>query len=161
MNWENMIDDLVQDLRFGVRVLLRRPGFTLIAVITLALGIGANTTIFSVVNAVLLRPLPYHEPDQLVSLWETVLDKGSSRFRVAPANFLDWQSRNQSMEAMAAFSSSSLTLTGSGEPEQLIGARVSEAYFSTLGVQPALGRPFLPEEYKSGRGQVVIVDHGL
>jgi len=151
----------LQDLRFGLRVLLKRPGFTIVAVMTLALGIGANTAIFSVVNAVLIRPLPYHEPDRLVSLWETVLDKGSSRFRVAPANFLDWQSRNQSMEAMGAFSSSSLTLTGSGEPEQLIGARVSEGYFSTLGVQPALGRPFLPEEYKSGRGQVVILDHGL
>jgi putative ABC transport system permease protein len=156
-----MMSHFFQDLRFGVRILLRKPGFTLIAIVTLALGIGANTAIFSVVNAVLIRPLPYLEPDRLVSLWETQLDKGVSRFRVAPANFLDWQSRNQSMEAMAAFSSSSLTLTGSGEPEQLGGASVSEGYFSTLGVQPALGRAFLPEEHKSGRGQVVILDHGL
>src|SRR6187397_3593482 len=101
---------LINDLHFGVRMLLKRPGVTAIAVITLALGIGANTAIFSVVNAVLLNPLPYKQPDRLVALWENV--PGHGRWRTAPANFFDWKKQNTVFEDVAAFSASTLTLTG-------------------------------------------------
>ncbi len=151
----------MQDLRFALRMLMKKPGFAAIAIMTLALGIGANTVIFSVVNAVLLRPLPYSEPDRLVWLWETIPEKGVSRFRVAPANFLDWRNQNQSFEEMAAFSYSTVNLTGEGEPEQLAGCAVSSSYFRTLGVQPARGRAFFAEEHQSGRGQVIILSDGL
>lgn len=142
-------------------MLLKRRGFTMIALLTLAVGIGANTAIFSLVHAVLIRPLPYAEPDRLVSLWETIPEKGINRFRVAPGTFLDWRSRSDSFENMAAFASSSLTLTGAGEPEQLSGAQVSEGYFDTLGVQPVLGRAFRSDEHTAGRNRVVILDHGF
>ncbi|MEN3333459.1 MAG: hypothetical protein V7641_2824 [Blastocatellia bacterium] len=154
------MNPLLQDLRYSLRLLAKRPGFTLVAVITLALGIGANTAIFSVVNAVLLRPLNYNEPDQIVALWENVPTKGG-RWRVAPANFFDWKNQNQVFAEMAAFSSSGFNLTGTGEPEQIRGARASQGYFSVLGVEPILGRAFLPEEYEPGKGQVVILDYGF
>jgi putative ABC transport system permease protein len=109
-------------------------------VLTLALGIGANTAIFSVVNAVLLNPLPYREPDRLVSLWENV--PGHGRWRVSPANFFDWKKQNTVFEDVVAFGKASLTLTGDGEPEQLTGARVSSGYFAVVGVEPILGRAF-------------------
>ncbi|MFL6333872.1 MAG: ABC transporter permease [Pyrinomonadaceae bacterium] len=151
---------LIRDLRFGVRMLLKNPGFTLVAVVTLALGIGANTAIFSVVNAVLLRPLDYGEPDRVVALWENVPGKGG-RWRVAPANFLDWRRQNQVFAEVAAFSASTLNLTGEGEPAELSGSRVSEGYFGVLGVRPVLGRAFLAEEYEPGKGQVVMLGQGL
>src|SRR5918999_3608193 len=112
---------LFQDLRYGLRMLTKNPGVSAIAVLTLALGIGANTAIFSVVSAVLLNPLPYKDPDRLVSIWENVPVQG--RWRAAPANFFDWKKQNTVFEDVAAFGRSSLTLTGDGEPEQLIGAR--------------------------------------
>src|ERR1700704_2858302 len=145
---------LLQDLRYGARMLLKHPGVTALAVLTLALGIGANTAIFSVVNAVMLRPLPYKNPDRLVSLWENVPEHG--RWRATPANFLDWKKQNTSFEDLAAFGASTMTLTGSGDPEQLQGARAAAGYFAVLGVEPMLGRSFLPEEYEFGKGQVVI-----
>jgi putative ABC transport system permease protein len=151
---------LLQDLRFGARMLLKNPGFTLVAVVTLALGVGANTAIFSVVNAVLLRPFDFGEPGRVVALWEHVPAKGG-RWRVAPANFLDWKQQNQVFEEVAAFSASTLNLTGEGEPAELSGSRVSEGYFGALGVRPALGRAFLPEEYEPGQGRVVILGQGL
>src|SRR3954463_12339746 len=147
---------LIRDLRFGVRMLQKHPGFTLVAVVTLALGIGANTAIFSVVNAVLLRPLDYGEPERVVALWENVPAKGG-RWRVAPANFLDWRRQNQVFEEVAAFSASTLNLTGEGEPAELSGSRVSEGYFGVLGVRPVLGRAFLAEEYEPGKEQVVML----
>jgi putative ABC transport system permease protein len=148
---------LSQDLRYAIRMLARRPGFTVIAVLTFALGIGANAAIFSVVNAVLLRPLPYPQPGRLVTLWETLSAEG--RTRVTPANFLDWHERTRAFQDIAAFGSSALNLTGSGEPEQLLGARVSSGYFDVLGVHPILGRSFLPEEYEPGNGRAVILGH--
>src|ERR1044071_4817789 len=151
---------LLRDLRFGVRMLSKSSGFTLVAVVTLALGIGANTAIFSVVNAVLLKPLDYVEPERVVALWESVPAKGG-RWRVAPANFLDWKGQNQVFEEVAAFGASTLNLTGEGEPAELTGTRVSEGYFGALGVRPALGRAFLAEEYEPGKGQVVILGQGL
>lgn len=147
------------DLAYAFRMLLKHPGVTAIAVITLALGIGANTAIFSVVNAVLLNPLPYKQPDRLVSLWENV--PGHGRWRASPANFFDWKKQNTVFEDVAAFGQSSMTLTGSGEPEQLTGTRVSSGYFAVVGVEPFIGRSFASEEHEVGKGQVVILGHAL
>lgn len=149
------MDTLLKDIRFGIRGLLKRPGLTTVAVITLALGIGANTAIFSVVNAVMLRPLPYRDPDRLVSLWERV--PGYGQWRVAPANFLDWKKQNTTFEDIAAFGASTRTLTGIGDPEQILGTRASEGFFQVVGVDPILGRSFIREEYEPGKGQVVIL----
>ena len=148
-----------QDMRFGARMLLKNPGMTTIAIITLALAIGANTAIFSVVNAVLLRPLPYTNPDRLVALWANVPERG--RWRTTPANFFDWKKQQTVFEGMAAFGQGTMTLTGEGEPEQLLGSRVSSGYFSVVGVEPRLGRSFANEEYEPGKGQVVILGHAF
>src|SRR5215203_5919532 len=156
---ENLMNTLFQDLNYGLRMLVKHPGVTAIAVLTLALGIGANTAIFSVVNAVLLNPLPYREPNALVSLWENVPTHG--RWRASPANFLDWKKQNTVFEDVSAFGASSLTLTGDGEPEQLAGTRVSSGYFNVIGMDPALGRAFSPEEHERGKGQVVILSHAF
>ena len=121
------MNTLLQDLQYGLRMLLKHPGVTVIALITLALGIGANTAIFSVVNAVLLNPLPYREPDRLVSLWENVPTHG--RWRASPANFIDWKMQNTVFEDVVAFSGSAMTLTGDGEPEQLHGAQGKRGLF--------------------------------
>ena len=124
------MNTLFNDLHYGLRMLLKHPLVTLIAIITLALGIGANTAIFSVVNAVLLNPLPYKQPDRLVALWEKV--PGHGRWRTAPANFFDWKKQNTVFEDVTAFGASTFTLTGEGEPEQLVGGRVSSGYFSVV-----------------------------
>ena len=153
------MNTLLQDLRYGVRMLFKHPGVSMIAVITLALGIGANTAIFSVVNAVLLNPLPYKNPERLVSLWENV--PGHGRWRASPANFFDWKKQNTVFEDVAAFGQASMTLTGSGEPEQLVGTRVSSGYFAVVGVEPFIGRSFAPEEHDQGKGQVVILGHAF
>ncbi|MEK7830951.1 MAG: ABC transporter permease, partial [Acidobacteriota bacterium] len=151
---------LLQDLRFGARMLLKQPSFTLIAVLTLSLGIGANTAIFSVVNAVLLRPLPFKEPERLVMIHETNLPR-FSEFSVASGNFLDWQKQNTTFERLIAIGGTVNILTGADEPKRLMGARVSDGFFATLGVAPQLGRTFLPEEDQSGRGNIVVLSHGL
>jgi putative ABC transport system permease protein len=153
------MNSLTSDLTYAFRMLLKHPGVTAIAVITLALGIGANTAIFSVVNAVLLNPLPYKQPERLVSLWENV--PGHGRWRAAPANFFDWKKQNTVFEDVAAFGQSSMTLTGVGEPEQLTGTRVSSGYFAVVGVEPFIGRSFASEEHEVGKGQVVILGHAL
>src|SRR5919107_4535446 len=151
---------LIRDLRFGARMLTKSPGFALVAVVTLALGVGANTAIFSVVNAVLLRPLDYREPGRVVALWENVPAKGG-RWRVTPANFFDWKGQSGVFGEAAAFGASTLNLPGAGEPAELSGTRVSGDYFAALGVAPALGRAFTAEEYEPGKGQVVILGQGL
>src|SRR5687768_17385025 len=153
------MNTLLKDLRYGVRMLLKHPGVSIIAIITLALGIGANTAIFSVVNAVLLRPLTYKDPERLVSLWENVPAHG--RWRASPGNFHDWKKQNTLFEGISAYGGSAMSLTGDGEPEQLHGSRVSSDYFAVVGVEPVLGRSFSPEEYEVGKGQVVILAHGL
>ncbi|HKV35457.1 MAG TPA: ABC transporter permease [Pyrinomonadaceae bacterium] len=150
---------MTKDLRYGLRMLAKNPGVSAIAVLTLALGIGANTAIFSVVSAVLLNPLPYKDPDRLVSIWENVPEHG--RWRAAPANFLDWKKQNTVFEDVAAFGGATATLTGDGDPEQLSGTAVTPGYFEVVGVQPALGRVFQPEEYQLGTDRVVILGHGL
>ena len=150
---------MIKDLRYGLRMLTKNPGVSTIAVLTLALGIGANTAIFSVVSAVLLNPLPYKDPDRLVSLWENVPTHG--RWRAAPANFLDWKKQNTVFEDVVAFGGATATLTGDGEPEQISGTAITPGYFEVVGVQPALGRTFRPEEYNLGQDRVVILSHTL
>src|SRR6185503_1751201 len=153
------METLLKDLRYGGRMLTKNPGVSLIAVLTLALGIGANTAIFSVVSAVLLNPLPYKDPDRLVSLWENVPEHG--RWRAAPANFLDWKKQNTVFTDVAAYGGATATLTGDGDPEQLAGTGVSPGYFEVVGVQPELGRVFQPEEYQLGKDRVVLLSHSL
>ena len=148
-----------QDLRYGARMLLKNPAVSAVAVLTLALGIGANTATFSIVNAVMLRPLPYRNPDRLVSLWTNVPEHG--RWRVTPANFFDLKNQNTVFENMAAFRPMTMTLTGDGEPAQMMGANISPGYFAVVGVEPMLGRPFLPEEYEPGKNFVVILGNAF
>jgi putative ABC transport system permease protein len=143
-------------------MLRNRPGFTLIAAIALALGIGANTAIFSVVNTVVLRPLAFNDPDRLVLMWErhaklTDLD----RMWVAYPDFLDWREQNEVFEGMAAFNTTSVNLTGGDMPEEIQTARVSSDLFPVLGIQPLIGRTFLPDEDKPGANPVVVMSHGL
>jgi len=154
---KNMIGDLWQDLRYGVRSLRKNPAFTAIAVITLALGIGANTAIFSVVNGVLLRPLPFPEPDRLVMVHGISLQASQDQSPLCEADFLEWKSQNQVFESLAAFSSNRFNYTGGESPEQIEGAWVTADFFSTIGIQPALGRGFLPGEDMPGAPQTVVV----
>lgn len=146
----NMIDELRQDFHYGRRVLAKNPAFTIIAVLALALGIGANSAIFSVVDAVLLRPLPYRNPDQLVVVWENATHLGFPKNTPSPANFLDWQRQSTVFTGMAAFAERTFNLTGAGEPERLDGHRVSAGLFDLLGVKPIVGRTFVAEEDKPG-----------
>jgi putative ABC transport system permease protein len=152
-----------QDLRYGARMLLKNPGFTLIAVVTLALGIGANTAIFSVVNALLFRPLPFREPERLVWIANTGTTGGLSSVTSRVANFNDWRAQNKSFEDLGAyfafFDYGSYNLVGVGEPERLIGVGVSQNLFSVLGVPPLLGRGFSEEESRWNGSQAVILSH--
>jgi len=137
---------LWQDLRFGARMLCRRPGTTFVLVLTLALGIGANSAIFSVVDAVLLRPLPYADSEQLVNLYEHNHARGFSRFSISIHNLCDWRSQSQAFEEMAAYNYQAANLTGGSEPRWVTFASVSANLFRLLEVTPVLGRAFLPDE---------------
>ena len=152
---------LLRDIRFGLRGLIKRPGFTVIALITLALGIGANTAIFSVVNAVLLRPLPFQKPEELVIVWEDATFAGFPHNTPAPANYVDWKAQNQSFADMAASNETSFNLTGDGEPERVASYSVTANFFPLLGVQPLLGRSFLTEEDRPGANKVVVLSYSL
>jgi putative ABC transport system permease protein len=154
-------EELWQDLRYGARMLAKNPGFTLIAVLTLALGIGANTAIFSVVNAVLLRPLPYPEPDQLSWVWLDNRREGIHEDITSFPNFVDWRDQNQVFQGLAGVNGWAPSLTGMGEPEELRGASVSANFFALMDVNPMLGRGFLPAEEEDGHDQVVVISHGL
>jgi predicted permease len=157
---ENM-ETLWQDLRFGVRILAKKPAFTAVAVLALALGIGANTAIFSVVNTILLTPLPYKEPDRLMMIWENQIIRGVERDTPSPANYIDWRDQNQSFENMAAFTGQSFNLVGVGDPERLEGQRVSSTLFPILGVEAIAGRVFLPEEDEPGNNNVALISQSL
>jgi putative ABC transport system permease protein len=150
---------LWQDLLYGGRMLRKAPAFTLVAVLTLGLGIGANTAIFGIVNAVIIRPLPYPNPEQLVVIWETDSNRKIIRGTAPPADFLDFRSQNQTLQSIAAYQSWFFNLTGAGDPEQLPGVHVSPSFFSMLGVTPALGRAFRPDEDSPGHDNVVILSH--
>src|SRR5216683_6646269 len=155
---------IFQDLRYAVRQLRKSPGFAAVAVITLALGIGANTAIFSVVNGVLLRPLPFKDADELVRIWHTPPAKsfpGMPTFAVSAANYIDWEGQNQVFERMAIYTGHGFTLTGSDKPQQLFACAATYGFFETLGVQPMLGREFSPEEDQSGHSDVVILSYRL
>jgi putative ABC transport system permease protein len=152
---------LIQDLRYGIRMLVKSPGFTIIAVLTLSLGIGANTAIFSVVNAVLLRDLPFPESDRIVTLWENNTVDGLERDDVSPANFLDWRERQNSFEELAFANPYSLDYVADGEPVTYRAGLVSKGFFDVLGAVPLHGRVFAPEEYEAGKNKVVILSHGL
>ncbi len=155
-----LVETVAQDVRFSTRVLRKNPGFALVAVVTLALGIGATTAIFSVVDAVLLRPLPFESPDRLIVIRESKPPTFPS-FSCAPGNFLDWKAQNDVFERLVAVRTMPLNLTGSGEPERLRGLGVTEGFFAMLGVQPQIGRDFVPEEQEAGHSDVVILSHGL
>lgn len=152
---------LWQDLRYSARTLRKTPAFALFAVLTLGLGIGANTAIFGVVNAVFLQPMPYPHPEQLVIVWETDSNRKLTHGTAPPADFLDWRSQSHSFQSLAAYQQWFFNLTGKGEPQQLPGVHVSPGFFSMLGVKPVLGRGFLPDEEKYGHGDVVILSHRL
>ena len=154
------METLLKDVRYGVRMLVKNPGFTLVSVFALALGIGANAAIFSVVNGVLLRPLPFKEPDRLMMIRETKLPQ-FPEFSIASGNFLDWKKQQTVFERLVAFRSAPFNLIGAGDPERLRGMSVSEDFFALFGVQPQLGRDFLPEENQPGHSNVTILSNGL
>jgi len=162
--------DMLQDLRYALRVLAGRPSFALVAALTLALGIGANTAIFSVVYGVLLKPLPLREPDRLVQLWETNPLRNWTNATASPANFLDWRKRNRVFEDIGyypglddktPFQDDLSMMVGQGEPEPITALQVSAGLFPVLGVAPSLGRGFRPEEQVPGNQRVAILSHDL
>src|SRR5205085_10051575 len=160
-----LMQTLLQDLRYGLRMLARKPGFTVVAIATLALGIGANTAIFSVINGVLLRPLPYPNPNRLVTLWERDTKRGVEQQRVSGPNYLDWREQN------TVFSDMGVSPGWSGSEEfnlvlkditvKVPGSYTSASLFSTLGMKPLLGRPFLPEEDRKGGERVAVLGYDL
>jgi putative ABC transport system permease protein len=154
-------DEMFQDLRFGARMLLKAPGFMLAAILSLAIGIGATSAIFGVVNGVALRPLPYREPERLVRLWQNKVIAGVTGIAVSAGNVNVWRNQAQSFETVAVFSSTVSVITGEAEPEQIPGASVSHDLLPMLGYQPAIGRHFLPEENKPGAANVAIISHKL
>ena len=151
------INSLLQDIRYGFRMLAKAPAFSVIAILTLALGIGANTAIFSVVNGVLLNPLPFHDPHQLVSVFEEIpnFKNGSISF----PNFIDWRI-NRTFETLAVYRSVGFTFSGNGEPERLHGEMISTGFFELLGVNPVLGRTFSLDK-PPGANPTVMITEGL
>jgi putative ABC transport system permease protein len=151
-----------QDIRYGIRMLLKAPSFSIVATIALALGIGANTAIFSVVNAVLLRPLPFANPEQLMNVWETDATRGYVRGSASYPNFVDWRDQNHVFERMASYHDNDFIMTGRGDSTRLRGGVVNADLFPLLGVAPVIGRGFLPDEDKPGEGgRVVVLSQGL
>jgi putative ABC transport system permease protein len=158
------IETMWRDVRTGVRALVHSPVFTVVTVLSLALGIGANTAIFSVVNGLLLRPLPYPEPEQIVHVWHTPPQQsfpGLDRFSVSPANYLDWKAQSSAFEQMAVYTDTGLSLSTSNDPLPLTGAVVSSDFFSVLRTNAMQGRTFTPDEERPGRDQVVVIGHAL
>src|SRR5688572_5730503 len=149
-----MLNEFAQDVRYGIRGLLKAPAFTAVAILTLALGIGANSAIFSFVDGVLLKPLPYPDPERILLLWEK--PPGGGNNVVSAMNFLDWKSQSSSFTAVAASTGGPMTLTGRGEPTLMRVSRVSAGYFDVLGMKPKLGRTFAPDEDQPGKDHVVV-----
>lgn len=152
------METIIKDIRYGIRGLIKRPGFTTVAVLTLALGIGANSAIFSVLNAVLLRPLPYADADRIVRIEET---EGNGGMGVSPPNLLDFQQQNQTFESIAGYARGSFILTGAGEPLRVHSCEISADLFSVLGVKPLIGRSFLAADERPGQDRVALISHGL
>jgi predicted permease len=156
-----MFEEILQDLKHGFRLLRKYPAFSLAIVVTVALGLGANATIFGVINAVLLEPLPYAQPDRLVRLWESNLKQNQPESPVSVPNFQDWQRQQTAFEQLAALEMATFNLTGRGEPQRVAAARITANLVPTLGVAPALGRSFLPDEEKPGSNRVVLLSDAL
>jgi predicted permease len=158
-----VIETLIQDLRYGARMLFKQPGFTFVAVLTLSLGIGANTAIFTVVDAALLRGLPYRDPERLVQVWETRRVGEIKQLDASYPDYLDWGRQSEVLEGICGYTGwdGSFTLTGRAEPERIEGARVTASFFSVLGVAPMLGRTFLPDEDRPQAESTVILSYGL
>ncbi|MBO0862196.1 MAG: ABC transporter permease [Chloracidobacterium sp.] len=154
-------DEMFQDLRYGARMLLRQRAFTIAAVIALALGIGANTAVFSVVNAVLLRPLPYQNSDRLAMIWGNFLTFHMEQLRAKAAEYVDYRDQTRSFETVAAFSVDNFNFTGGPQPDRVAGARITANLFPMLGAKAAQGRSILPEENQPGRDNVVVVSHSF
>lgn len=161
--WESFVETCWQDLRFAARMLRKNPGFTAVAVLTLALGIGANTSVFSVIDAVFLKALPYPHPEQIVMVWEDVHlpHFQSSQNTPAPGNFADWRRQNAAFSSIAAIGYRSWNLTGAGEPDRIEGEAFSSDIFSVLQTYPILGRAFTPEEDRPGSSRVALLGYGL
>ncbi|HSO73711.1 MAG TPA: ABC transporter permease, partial [Blastocatellia bacterium] len=138
------METLWQDLRYGARMLAKNPGFTAVAVLTLARGIGANSSIFSLINAVLLQPLPFKEPDRLAVIWERRASSNDANLPISGHEFVGWRDQTRSFESLAIMQQAGFNLTGSGDPTAISAARVSSDFFTVLGVTPFLGRAFLP-----------------
>jgi predicted permease len=155
------LDAFRQDARFGVRTLIRRPAFTVIAVVTLGVGMGATTAMFSLIDSVLLKPLPFHEPDRLTTVWESRPRFKQPRLEAAPLNYVDWQRQSQSFESLAAYINGFVNLTGTGTPERLTAVQVTPNLFPTLGVNPLVGRWFVAPEGSPGQTAVAILSYGL
>src|SRR5512146_1385970 len=154
---------VTREVKHALRSLLKRRAFSIITVLVLALGIGANTAIFSVVNSVLLRPLPFQDPSRLVQIWHVPPAKsfpGIDKFSISPANFLDWQAQNDALD-MAIYHFQSFTLTGTAHPEPVYGYSVSSRFFPVLGVQPLMGRTFSAEDDNQGSARTVVISEGL
>jgi len=155
----NIMGILIQDLRYASRQLLKNPRFTAVAVLTLALGIGANTAIFSIVDAVLLKPLPYDDPGQLVHVWEA--PQLGKRNSVSPGAFLDWKEHAAIFDSLSLVDETEKNFTGDGEPERIKGLAVSACGLEMLRVRPLLGRTFIPEEDQVGKDKVIVLTHRL
>ena len=151
----------MSDIRYALRNLLRRPTFTLIAVVTLALGIGANTAIFSAINALLLKPLPFPELDRVVAVWDKLPSRGVMHNEVTVANYLDWQSQTQSFDQLALYRWWSANLTGIDPPERIQGFLVTANFLDVTGMKPIMGRTFAPEENQPGKDQVAVITYSL
>lgn len=155
------MDSLLRDLRFSIRSLLTRPALTIIAIVTLAIGIGANSAIFSLVNALLLKPLPFADPDRIVALWDKVPSRGVERNEVAVANYLDWRAQNKTLEQLGIYRRWSTNLTGADSPERVQGFQVTPNFLDIVGVQPLLGRGFSAEEDQPGKDAVALLTYSL
>jgi putative ABC transport system permease protein len=154
------VETLLQDFRFALRLLRKSPSFSIAAVLTLALGMGANTVMFSVLNTVLLRPLPYPHADRLVQIWETDSRRGDMHVNISPYNFVDWQKQGQSFEQMATYEYNSVVLTGQKAPVRLSALFVTAGFFDVWKVSPLKGRTFLPDEDQPGKARVAVLSYG-
>src|ERR1051325_11594987 len=155
------METLLQDLRYAARLLTGNLYFTFLVVFPLAIGIGANTAVFSAVNAILLRPLPYHDPDRLVMLYQKNERRNEERLPQSYANYLDIKEQSRSFSSLAAYYGMSVNLTGSGEPERIIGTTATASLFDVLGVKPYIGNLFSEEAEEIGKDQVVVISYGL
>jgi putative ABC transport system permease protein len=153
------METVIRDILFGIRSLLKQPVFTSIAILTLALGIGANTAMFSVINAVLLRPLPYTQPDRLV--WMNESGEEVANRMLSYPNFVDWRERNHVFESMSTYRTWSMTVTGTDEPQNISAGMVTADYFKVMGVTPILGRAFTAEDDRPGANPVAVISYGF